>query len=159
VRRFVESLLRDTRDPDVDTALAWYGLALDRAPARTAAEAAGAAEPAGMGVVWSTDGERLLAEQVILGHAGAMAGILPGDELLAIDGFRVTTADYALRSRRLRPGQRLELTLARHQRLLQLTLEVQAAIPDRYAVVTRGKLGRAEQKRLETWLGRPLQFQ
>jgi predicted metalloprotease with PDZ domain len=159
VRQFVENLLRNTKDPDVDAALAWYGLALDRAPARTAAVAAGAAEPSGMGVVWSTDGGHLLAEQVILGRAGAVAGILPGDELLAIDGFRVTTADYVLHSQRLRPGQRVELTLARHQRLLELTLEVEPAVPDRYAVVTGEKLRRAEQRRLETWLGRPLQFQ
>ena len=57
------------------------------------------------------------------------------------------------------PGQRVELTLARQQRLLELTVEVQAAIPDRYAVVIDGKPRRAEQRRLEAWLGRPLKFQ
>jgi hypothetical protein len=42
---------------------------------------------------------------------------------------------------------------------LDLTVEVQAAIPDRYAVVIGDKPKRAEQRRLEAWLGRPLQFQ
>jgi len=158
-RRFVEDLLRSTDDPDVDAALDWYGLGLDRAPGRTTAEAAGTPVPAGLGVVWNAAGEHLLAEQVILGHAGASAGMLPGDELLAIDGFRVTTTDYAGRIQRLRPGQRVQLTLARQQRLLDLTVEVQAAIPDRYAVVIGDKPKRAEQRRLEAWLGRPLQFQ
>jgi len=158
-RRFVEELLRKTDDPDVDTALDWYGLSLDRAPARSAAEAAGTPVPSGLGVVWDATGERVLAQQVILGHAGAAAGMLPGDELLAIDGFRVTTNDYAARVQGLRPGQRVELTLARQQRLLELTVEVQAAIPDRYAVVIDGKPRRAEQRRLEAWLGRPLKFQ
>jgi predicted metalloprotease with PDZ domain len=158
-RRFVEDLLRSTDDPDVDAALDWYGLGLDRAPGRTSAEAAGTPVPAGLGVVWNAAGEHLLAEQVILGHAGASAGMLPGDELLAIDGFRVTTTDYAGRIQRLRPGQRVQLTLARQQRLLDLTVEVQAAIPDRYAVVIGDKPKRAEQRRLEAWLGRPLQFQ
>ena len=157
-RRFVEDLLRKTDDPDVDAALDWYGLSLDRAPAHNAAEAAGTPVPSGFGVVWNAAGEQLLAEQVILGHAGAAAGILPGDELLAIEGFRVTTADYAGRIQRLRPGQRAELTLARQQRLLKLTVEVQAAIPDRYAVVIGDKPKRAEQRRLQAWLGRPLQF-
>ena len=158
-RRFVEALLRSTDDPDVDTALDWYGLSLDRTPASSAAEVAGTPAPSGFGVVWTTAGEQLLVEQVILGHAGATAGILPGDELLAINGFRVTALDYAARIQRLRPGQRVELTLARQQQLMELTLEVQAAIPDRYAVVIRDKPKRAEQRRLEAWLGRPLQFQ
>ena len=158
-RRFVEALLRSTDDPDVDTALDWYGLSLDRTPASSAAEVAGTPAPSGFGVVWTTAGEQLLVEQVILGHAGAAAGILPGDELLAINGFRVTALDYAARIQRLRPGQRVELTLARQQQLMELTLEVQAAIPDRYAVVIRDKPKRAEQRRLEAWLGRPLVFQ
>jgi len=158
-RRFVEELLRKTDDPDVDAALDWYGLSLDRAPARNAAEAAGTPVPSGLGVVWDAAGQQLLAQQVILGHAGAAAGMLPGDELLAIDGFRVTTADYAGRIQRLRPGQRVRLTLARQQRLLELTVEVQAAIPDRYAVIIGDKPKRVEQRRLEAWLGRPLQFQ
>jgi len=157
VRSFVESLLRMTDDPDVDSALEWLGLSLDRSPAGSVA--AGKSEPSGFGVVWGSVGERLLAEQVILGRAGAAAGILPGDELLAIGGFRVTAADYAARIQRLRPGQKVELTLVRHQQLLELTVEVEAAIPDRYAIVVRDKLKRTEQQRLEAWLGRPLRFQ
>jgi len=158
IRDFVENLLRKTDDPDVDAALAWYGLSLDRAPARSATETAGAVEPGGFGVVWTAADGRLLAEQVILGHAGAQAGVLPGDELLAIDGFRVTVDDFALRSRRLRPGQRVGLTLVRHQRLLTLDVEVQAAIPDAYSIISGKKLGRAERSRLEAWLGRELRF-
>ena len=115
--------------------------------------------PGGFGVVWEAANGRLLAEQVIRGHAGADAGILPGDELLAIDGFRMTVEDYAMRTRRLQPGQRVELTLARHQRLLTLPVEIQAAIPDSYAVVSDSRLRRAEQARLERWLGRALQFE
>ena len=157
-RNFVEGLLRSTDDPDVDAALDWYGLSLNRTPARNAAEAVGKPTPAGFGVVWDAAGEHLLADQVILGYAGAEAGMLPGDELLAVDGFRVTTSDYAARMQRLRPGQRVVLTLARHQRLLELPVEVEAAIPDRYAVVIRDKPRRAEQRRLEAWLGRPLKF-
>jgi hypothetical protein len=51
------------------------------------------------------------------------------------------------------------LTLARHERLLTLEVGVQEAIPESYAVVSRKKLRRAEQKRLETWLGQQLKFE
>jgi predicted metalloprotease with PDZ domain len=159
VRRFVEDLLQRTDDPDVDEALDWYGLSLDRAPSRAGLPAMAAAEPGGLGVVWGADDGRLVAEQVILGHSGAQAGILPGDELLAIDGFRVTATDYAARIRRLSPGQRVAVTLTRHERLLTLEVGVQEAIPESYAVVSRKKLRRAEQERLETWLGQQLQFE
>jgi predicted metalloprotease with PDZ domain len=159
VRRFVEDLLQRTDDPDVDEALDWYGLSLDRAPSRAGLPATAAAEPGGLGVVWGADDGRLVAEQVILGHSGAQAGILPGDELLAIDGFRVTATDYAARIRRLSPGQRVAVTLTRHERLLTLEVGVQEAIPESYAVVSRKKLRRAEQERLETWLGQQLQFE
>jgi len=159
VRAFVEDLLQRTDDPDVDEALEWYGLSLDRAPARAGAPAGATVEPGGFGIVWGADDGRLIAEQVVLGHSGAQAGMLPGDELLAIDGFRVTAADYAARIRRLSPGQRVALTLARHERLLTLEVGVQEAIPESYAVVSRKKLRRAEQKRLETWLGQQLKFE
>jgi predicted metalloprotease with PDZ domain len=157
-RRFVEDLLRATDDPAVDGALDWYGLTLNRAPARTAAESADAPLPAGFGVAWDASGPRLLAEQVILGHAGAEAGMLPGDELLAIDGVRVTPVDYIARMQRLVPGQVVELTLARHARLLTLRVVVREEIEERYLVVTKPRLSQAEKERLSTWLGRELRF-
>ena len=158
VRQLVEGLLRVPGDPDVDAALDWYGLSLDRSPALSVTGAADEPAPGGLGVTWNASGQQLLVEQVIRGRAGAEAGILPGDELLAIDGFRVTTASYLERIRRLRPGQQVELTLARHERLLVLQAEVQWAIPENYAVVTGDKLRRSEQRRLEAWLGKDLQF-
>jgi len=158
VRSFVEKLLRTTEDPDVDTALNWYGLKLDRNAARTAAEAAGTPRPAGIGVTWDFSGNRILAEHVVLGHSGAQAGVLPGDELLAIDGSRVTGDNYAVHMQRLQPGDTVELTLARHGRLLTLQAEVRDAISETYAIIAEGKLRRSEQGRLEAWLGQDLSF-
>lgn len=158
VRHFVEHLLRTTDDPDVDAALDWYGLRLDRAPARAAADAAGLPAAAGFGVTWVASGPRLLAEQVIRGHTGADAGLLPGDELLAIDGLRVTPADYIGLLQRLLPGQTVELTLARHGRLLSLPVQVGEEIEGRYVILTKPRISRAEKERLSGWLGRELQF-
>ena len=158
VRSFVEKLLRTTEDPDVDAALEWYGLKLDRNAARAAAEAAGAPRPAGLGVTWDFSGNRILAEHVVLGHSGAQAGVLPGDELLAIDGSRVTGDSYAVHMQRLQPGETVELTLARHGRLLTLQAEVRDAIAETCAIMAGNKLRRSEQRRLEAWLGRDLNF-
>jgi len=159
VRELVEDLLKTTNDPDVDAALDWYGLRLDRVPAQAGQNVTGVAEPVDFGVEWQVSGERLLAMHVLLGQTGARAGILPGDELLAIDGLRVTTLNYVERIRRLRPGQSVELTLVRHERLLQLVAEAQRAMADRYVIAAQDKLRRAEQRNLERWLGRELHFE
>jgi predicted metalloprotease with PDZ domain len=158
VRQLVATLLRETGDPDIDAALDWYGLSLDRVPVLSAAEGEAESAPGGLGVIWDASGQQLLAAQVIRGRAAAEAGLVPGDELLAIDGLRVTTSNYLERIRRLRPGQRVALMVARHERLLNLQAEVQTAVPDNYAIVTSKNLRRSEQQQLEAWLGRDLQF-
>jgi predicted metalloprotease with PDZ domain len=157
IRAFVENLLRSTEDPDVDDALEWYGLQLQRNPVRTVANGDDAL-PGGLGVTWDASGPQLLAEQVLVGQAGADAGVIPGDELLAIDDIRVTPDDYAARIQRLRPGEVVELTLARHQRLFKLSVEVQQAIADTYAIIGGPNIRRREKERLEVWLGQELRF-
>ena len=158
VRRFVEDLLRTTDDPDVDAALEWFGLSLDRSSGSSAREVAEASQRAGLGVIWDDASDRLVAQHVILGRAGAEAGMVPGDELLAVDGFRVTPGTFADRLARLTPDQQVELTLVRHERLMTVQARLQQAIPDRYAIVVEDRIRRAEQDRLQAWLGRDLRF-
>jgi predicted metalloprotease with PDZ domain len=78
--------------------------------------------------------------------------------VLAIDGIRVTPVDYVARMQRLQPGQVVDLTLARHERLLSLPVEVRAEIEERYLIVTKPRVSEAEKGRLSTWLGRELRF-
>ena len=95
---------------------------------------------------------------MILGNSGAEAGLLPGDELIAIDGFRVTPENQLARMQRLVPNEEVTLTIVRHERLMTLPVAVQHAIPDSYQVVPDPKISRKKQKRMEDWLGRPLVF-
>jgi predicted metalloprotease with PDZ domain len=158
VRRQIEPLLRTTADPDVDEALDWFGLALDRAPGREVGKDDGSALPGGLGVIWDSSSGRVMADNVMLGHTGADAGVLPGDELLAVDGLRVDIQNYADRVRRLRPGEEVALTVVRNERLLTLTATVQDAIPESYLIVPQPKIRNREKRRMEAWLGRPLKF-
>lgn len=157
VRAFVENLLESTGDPDVDAALDWYGLDLDRAaPQRRTPD--GVVTPGGIGVNWVVKDARLIAEQVMLGGAAAEAGVLPGDELLAVDGNRIIPGSHIGRLQRLVPGQSVELTLSRHDRLQSLRVTVGEGIPDTYVIRARDNLRRAEKERLSAWLGLELQF-
>ena len=158
VRQRVKRLIRTTADPEVDEALAWYGLSLDRDVERSKAELNGGTPPLGFGVSWEHDGPLLLIDQVIRGNSGAEAGLLPGDEVVAIDGFRVTPDNYAARLQLFEPGASVQVTLTRHDRLMQLPVEVQHEVPESYSVVADENLSRREKQRMESWLGRGLLF-
>ena len=95
---------------------------------------------------------------MIRGNSGAEAGILPGDELLAIDRIRVTPANYVSRVQRLRPDEQVVLTLARHGELIELAVKVQYEVPESYAIIPSEKITRRNKRRLEAWLGRELLF-
>ncbi|MES2993355.1 MAG: PDZ domain-containing protein [Pseudomonadota bacterium] len=62
---------------------------------------------------------------VLRGGAGEAAGLAPGDELLAVAGWRVRRLDDA--NRVLEPGRAAPLLVARDQRVLPLTLTLPAA--------------------------------
>ena len=83
VRAIVENMLQTTGDPDVDKALDWYGLKLLRTGLPVVSEEL--TRP-GSASCWNLNGASLLAEYVLLGRPAAEAGVLPGDELLAING-------------------------------------------------------------------------
>jgi predicted metalloprotease with PDZ domain len=153
-RKLVEQMLKTTNDPDVDRALDWYGLALKR----EIDPAPGVRVPGGLGVVWKVSGGTLLAEYVLLGHSGATAGMLPEDELLAIDGMRITPENYLDRLEKLNPEEQVELTLVRHGQLFTLPVRVGTELPGNYLVVTKGNINNREKKRLEAWLGSDLKF-
>jgi len=56
----IEALLTSLTDPDVDAALEYYGLQLERSATRKAAEAAGSPVPADFGLVWNSQESLLL---------------------------------------------------------------------------------------------------
>ncbi|MGH8035035.1 MAG: hypothetical protein ACREO9_07415, partial [Lysobacterales bacterium] len=158
VRIRLEQLLTTTTSPDVDQALDWYGLYLQRAPAREAAVLSGKSPPAGFGLTWNKESAELIVENVLRGSTGAAAGILPADELLAIDRTRVTKRNMDDRMQRLRPGETAELLMVRHGTLLTLDVIAQEALPDRYEILVLPELNKHQKERIGSWLGVPLKF-
>jgi predicted metalloprotease with PDZ domain len=158
VRAMVEELLQTPMDPDVDAALDWYGLQLNRAPEQTAAELSGTSVPSGFGLSWKADPSLLIVEHVMHGGSAAESGVLPGDEVLAINGLRVLPQSIDSRINSLRPDEQVELTLVRNGQLLTLPVRVQLAIPEKFEIVTKPKMSRQEKLRLEKWLGMNLYF-
>ena len=154
VRKTVEQMLQTTADPHVDEALAFYGLSLQRTPLNGNGET----ESAGIGVNWTESGATLFAEYVVRGQPAATAGVLPGDELLAINGFRVAPDNYLARFLKLERGEEVELTLVRDGRLLTVSMVTGPEIPVSYAILPDARINNREKDRMESWLGRELQF-
>jgi predicted metalloprotease with PDZ domain len=152
----LEPWLSGTSDPDLDQALAYYGLMLDRHPVQTAAEQSGTRPGAGLGVNWDSKADGLIVGASVAGTAAAQAGLVPGDELIAINGLRVRKESLSDRLLRLDAGERVELLVSRHDRLFELTLELDLARPERYEVLPAPAAGKREMERLQSWLGQPL---
>jgi predicted metalloprotease with PDZ domain len=92
------------------------------------AEKAGYAAALGLRLVEGASSVQV--KQVMSGSVAMRAGVSAGDELLAVDGWRIRRLDEA--QQWLEPGRDFELLLVRDQRLLRVTLQpgsVKAAAP------------------------------
>jgi predicted metalloprotease with PDZ domain len=139
--------IRGTHDPELPQELAHVGLELRATadPAQTGAQA-----------VWlgiTTGGTKVTG--VLDGSPAQAAGISPGDELIAIDGFRATS-DGDLRSLlgAHRAGDRVRVSLFRRHRLVELSVEVAVAPPTRYEIAGVADPGPGAA-RFAAWLGEP----
>jgi len=141
--------IRGTEDPELPAELAHVGLEL-RASADPAQVADGAA------AVWlgaTTNGTRVTQ---VFDHGPAhAAGLSPGDEIVALDGFR-TTSEGDLRSLpgARKPGDTVKLAVFRRHRLIEVPLVLGAAPATRYEIAAVACEPAAAQ-RYQAWLGEP----
>jgi predicted metalloprotease with PDZ domain len=83
------------------------------------------------------------------------AGILAGDEVVALDGRRLTAATLDARLKKLKPGQTVTLLTFRREQMRQIEI-VLAGKPDGRWTLRRVREPTAQQKaQYESWLGQP----
>ena len=89
---------------------------------------------------------------VLAGSPAAAAGLSAGDELLAVDGWRIRRLDEALAW--LQPGRSFSLLLVRDQRVLSLPVQPQpgGALAGSVALVLDDKPAAAAAKRRLAWI-------
>ncbi|HSK00484.1 MAG TPA: PDZ domain-containing protein [Kofleriaceae bacterium] len=144
-----ERQIRGAEDPDLPGELAHVGLEL-RASADPAQLADGASS------LWlgaTVAGAKVTG--VFDGGPAQAAGLSPGDEVVALDGFRAAS-EAELRSLvgARRAGDRALLTVFRRHRLLELPIVIGPAPPTRYEIAARAEPGPAAA-RYQQWLGEP----
>jgi predicted metalloprotease with PDZ domain len=141
--------IRGTDDPDLASELGHVGLEL-----RVSADPATVAD--GMVPVWlgmTVSGSKVTA--VFDGGPAHVAGLSPGDEIVAFDGFRAT-AEGDMRSllAARRPGEKLTVTVFRRAKLVEVCAVIGQGPPTRYEIAGIAEPGPAAA-RYAAWLNEP----
>jgi len=138
-----DSLVFGTSPIAWERVLGYAGLELVPAPS---------APPVWSGVdVADADG-RARITRVIAGSPGFAAGLDAGDELVALDGFRISAAGLQQRMKDFRPGEAIRLTVFRGDRLREFTVRLEKPPLTLDAVKPRQDISPEEKRILDSWL-------
>lgn len=133
LQAFLDRALRTTEELDYTPALDWFGLKLvspddkgedDETSDEGEAPEDGAPTPGWMGEETRNDGGRVVISTLQRGTPAMDAGLLVGDELVAVDGFRVPKDGLAVLMKEHRPGQTVVVTVSRAGRLRTVAVEL-----------------------------------
>lgn len=141
-------VIRGVEDPPLPAELAAVGLTLRQ----VGEPGSDGAPPAWLGVTMSG----LRVTGVLDGTPAAAAGLAVGDELIAIDGWRIGTDNDAralLATRGV--GAAIEVALFRRGRLVRLPAVIGAGPLPRFEIVSRVDTPPAVAARYQRWLGEP----
>ena len=179
--RFWTQAVDTAVDLDYQRALDWFGLRFGEykdekeekeggagsrgAGAVTAAGTAGPAgaareapdeapkEPAGdLGIDTEVERGRLMVTVVRRGTAGFQAGINAGDEILAIDDYRVPPEGFRDRLKAYRPGDKATFLVARRERLTRLPVTFGEKPPRKWKLELDPKATPEQKQHLADWL-------
>jgi predicted metalloprotease with PDZ domain len=106
---------------------------------------------AALGLRLGEGGAALQVKQVLAGSAAQRAGLSAGDELIAVDGWRLRRLEEA--QQWLAPGATFELLVARDQRLLTLSVAPDARPLPTTALRCAERVDRRALARRLGWLG------
>jgi predicted metalloprotease with PDZ domain len=149
----LRSLITTTADPDVDTALDWYGLELDRGTIAITGEPGEGPVRSDLGVLWEEDNPGLVVSVVLDGSGGSAAGLMPGDEILAIGDERLTKDKLESLMTSYSPGEKTELLVSRRGKIIRLDIKLDVAVPDHFEIVLKTDFEKRDISRLQSLLG------
>lgn len=140
--------LETTEELDYGRALDWFGLQFMPSP-----PARGFGSPlAWQGMRLRTDNNRLLVSQVRRDTPGAASGINVDDEIVALDEFRVTPAQWESRLELYRPGDTVSVLVSRRDALKRFDLTLAEPETERWRLRPSGDATPAQQGHLRSWL-------
>ena len=109
-----------------------------------------------LGMIVKTEGGHEMIKFVETGSPAQLAGIDPGDELLAIDGVRVSAEHLSDRLRDYQTGNILKITLFHGDTLRTVPLTLAPPRPQRYQVSPLESPSSIQSQNFHGWLGTAL---
>jgi predicted metalloprotease with PDZ domain len=106
-----------------------------------------------LGAVLGTSGNTTVFRAVHNGGPAELAGISPGDQLIALDGLRISLAGCEARTRRYHPGDKSEVTVFRGDELMTLRLKWAEAPADTCYLLVDDEADDEVASRRTSWLG------
>ena len=104
------------------------------------------------GIQTAEEGERTFIRLVIAGSPAYQAGLAPDDEVFALDGYRVRSAQFLSRINDMQPGDSVRMTIARNDRLREFAFRLKAQPVPRYTVTRMENPSPVQKLIYESWL-------
>ncbi len=152
---FFRRYVRGREELDYARAFETVGLQLVK-NANADGSTAPSAEKAYLGATLRQDTDRLVIVNVPAGTPAYDQGLNAGDQIVALDGARVTRDTFNARLEDKRPGDDARLTVFRADDLRTLTVKLGGRVDDNYRLVPVGQPTAAQSRLYEAWLGMPL---
>jgi predicted metalloprotease with PDZ domain len=149
---FFDRHVRGRAELDLEHWLALAGLVV--ATPEAPEGAAGEGESGWLGVQTRELGSgRMAVTATLTGSPAEAAGLYPGDELVALDGFRLDDKSWRERLGARRVGERVRLALFRRDELLEVEAELSHKPPEAYTVQPDPAAPAAARALYQAWLG------
>jgi predicted metalloprotease with PDZ domain len=139
--------IRGTSEIDYGRTLARVGLGLTRSPRVDGPRAS-------LGIRLRIDGPKAIVSSVVRGTGAWSAGLGSGDEIIAIDGTRFEPASLDAALGGHKPGDEVEVTLARAGRIQNKAVMLEAPRADGVKLVALEEAPEAARAAFASWLGR-----
>jgi predicted metalloprotease with PDZ domain len=105
-----------------------------------------------LGITCSDQGDNTVVRQVVAGSPAYDAGVNIGDQIVALNGYRVHNADLVHRILEMVPGEKVKLSLFRDDELREFNMELRKQEVGAYKVTKAEKPTSLQKKILESWL-------
>lgn len=151
---WLQTVTATTKELDYGPALEWWGLRFRPAePAeRKTATGADRGPTVHLGIETETRDGRLLVDAVLRGQPAWHAGVSVGDELIALDGYRLGPRNWRQRLALYTAGDQVTLLVARRDVLRSLTVELAPEPRDTWALEVAPDTTPAQTRRRKAWL-------
>jgi predicted metalloprotease with PDZ domain len=153
---FFNRYVRGNQPIDFNIWLNKLGLRLDKSYLGTTPYADSKTDkPGALGLSTRANGDRVVVTNVVSGLAGYEGGVNANDELVAIDGVRISPANTSERRHvlnELYAGQRVKLTVFRREKLMVFDLTASIKPFDNYKIIPIKEAGNEQIALRRAWL-------